>query len=97
MKYEKELKFLIVLSLIISAVALSSWTATVLLCGYSLFVLGNEILNRVKPIQVPEPTGAELLSALEVHKQETATELERVRSLLTIAQSRTQRPQMLRE
>lgn len=84
----------VLLALIGSAMVLQSWTSVALVFIGVCAHVGLLVLDRLHPETVPDPTGAELLAALEEHKVTTKAELDRLASLLAMAQ---QRPTRLRE
>jgi len=84
----------ILVALIGSAMILQSWTSVALVFIGVCAHVGLLVLDRLRPAHAPDPTGAELLAALEEHKTTTKAELERLASLLSMA---SQRPTRLRE
>lgn len=81
-------------ALIACAVYLESWPAVVLVAlGLTVFTV-LKVLDRVRPEKIPEPTGAELMKAIDEHRAAVKSDLERMESLLKMAQAR---PRMLRE
>ena len=77
------LRSLLVLALVVAAV-LGQWTAVaclmVLVFAWSFKVW----IDRLHPAREPDPTGAELLAALEEHKEDMAKDLENIRGKLEL-------------
>jgi len=66
------------------AVLMASWTAVVILALIGIGFIMLLALERFKPEQLPDPTGAELLAAHTEYKAEIKAELERLQSLIAL-------------
>lgn len=75
--------------LITSAIVLNSWTAVAIV----LLACVKEGFDRIYPEKKPDPTGAELLAALELHKEIVERELNSMHAKINLKTNQ----RMLRE
>ena len=83
--------YVLLVALALAAVFMNSWPAVVILglLGPGAIVLF--VMERIYPEHTPDPTGAELLVEFVNHRAEVKADLERMQSLLSMAQSRAPR------
>lgn len=82
-------RFLCALGIILIAagIVLQSWIAFALFSVILIAILYQHTLDRLVPIKFPDPTGLQLLEALEEHRLQNAQELQALKSKLEMRQA----------
>lgn len=74
----------LLLVLAAAGVALNSWVAAALFTVILGAYVFSKVFERIHPVKTPDPTGAELLQALEQHKREIQELVSGIKSKMTM-------------